>query len=417
MDISSSIPRIRPTVTFKEIFSIMFNLFKGKNIGFQEAAISRFEEAFAARFNLPRGVCFSKARVAFYFLLKSMDLKQGGEVIISAIHVADFVNMIRLAGFKPVVVDLSPNAYTIDCNDLERKINSNSALILITHLCGYATDMDKITEISKRHNVPFIEDCSQALSSQYNGQPLGVFGQAAIFSLSLLKPVCTLSGGMILSKDAVLMNKLRQENLRLQQTKKLPLISEAIKNIIIKTAVSPILFQYIVFPLMRIAMPFGDYFSRYQKTNKTVILRESMPKDFLVKFTWQQAIMGSSQLTTLEKREKERTEQGIYLYGKLKSHSNVLLPPVTERGLNSFWLFPLLVKDADKLKRFLAGHGIDSSKFLLSLLCVEKAFSQHKFECKSAGYIKDHTLFIPIYCSISRNQLDYIAGMIKKYND
>lgn len=412
-----AIPRIRLTLPLKDILSFLVNLFVFKPRVEQQLIVSEFESLFCRRYNFSRGVCFSRARVAFYFLLKNLGLKPQGEVLISAIHVADFVNMIRLAGFKPVVVDLLPNTYIIDYDDLERKINNNSALILVTHLCGYATDMDKIAEISKRHNIPFIEDCSQAVSSQFNGRPLGVFGQAAIFSLSLLKPVCTLAGGMILSKDAALLNKLRQERLRLKRADKLPLISEAIKNIIIKTAVSQILFQYIVFPLMRIVMPFGDYFSRYQKTNKTVILRNSMPKDFLVKFTWQQAIMGLSQLTTLEYREKERIGNGVYLFEKLKSHPNVLLPPVTGRCLNSFWLFPLLVKDTDKLKRFLAGYGIDSSKFLLSLLCVEKAFSQYKFECKSAGYIKGHTLFIPMYSSIKRDQMDYIVGAVEKYND
>ncbi|MDP3791596.1 MAG: DegT/DnrJ/EryC1/StrS aminotransferase family protein [Candidatus Omnitrophota bacterium] len=412
----SSIPRIRPTLPLKDIISFLANLLVFKPRPEQQGSVSEFESRFGLRYNLPPGVCFSKARVAFYFLLKNMGLKAGGEVIISAIHVADFVNMIRLAGFNPVVVDLLPNAYTIDCDDLERKVNSNTALILITHLCGYATDMDKVMEISKRRGVPFIEDCSQALSSQYSGRPLGVFGQAAIFSLSLLKPVCTLSGGMVLSKDTALLNRLKEESLRLQRAKKLPLILEAIKNIIIKAAVNPALFQRIVFPLMRMAMPFGDYFSLYQKTNKTVMLRESMPEDFLVKFTWQQAVMGLSQLTTLEGREKERIRHGIYLYRSLRSHSNVLLPPVTEHALNSFWLFPLLVKDTDKLKRFLAGYGIDSSKILLSLLCAEKAFSQYSFECMSAAHVKEQTLFVPIYYGMSEGQLDYIVGAIEKYN-
>lgn len=399
----------------KDILSFLVRLLLFRSRGEQRRTLFEFETRFSQRYDLPQGVCFSKARVAFYFLMKHLGLKPGGEVLISAIHVADFVNMIRLAGFKPVVVDLLPNAYTLDPEDLERKINSHSALILVTHLCGYATDMDRIMEISKRHQVPFIEDCSQALSARHNGRPLGVFGRAAIFSLSLLKPVCTLSGGMVISNDTALLDRLRQEALALPEAKKEPLVLEAVKNIVIRTAVNPVLFQAVVFPLMRLAMPLGDFFAKYQKTNRTVILRESMPKGFLVKFLWQQAAMGLSQLATVEARERERAGYGVSLYERLKSCPSLRLPPVAELGANSFWLFPVLVKDPDKLKRFLASKGVDSSKFLLSLLGAEKAFAQYKFECEAAACIKEHTLFIPMYGTLGRDRLDSMARVIENF--
>ncbi|HAF96154.1 MAG: hypothetical protein A2X34_08945 [Elusimicrobia bacterium GWC2_51_8] len=410
-----TVARIRPTLPVKDILSFVFRIFARKGAAGQEKIVSQFETLFAARYGLPPGVCFSKARVAFYFLLKNIGLKSGGEVLISAVHVADFVNMIRLAGFKPVVVDLAPGAYTIDYDDLERKTTDKSALMLITHLSGYATDMDRILKISAHYNIPVIEDCSQAVSSQYGGRPLGTFGKAAIFSLSLLKPVCTLSGGMVLSHDNELLDRLRRETVKLAPPLKIPLIAEAVKNIIIRMAVSPVLFHWMTFPLMRLVMPLGDYFSKYQKTNKTVILRKSIPPDFLVKFIWQQAVIGLSQLATVENREKERTEYGIYLYDRLRAHPCISLPPTIKGSLNSFWLFPILCKDADKLKRFLAGYGIDSSKFLLSLLCAEEAFKEYSYECESAKYVKEHTLFIPMYSGLTRDQLDYTVQMVGEY--
>lgn len=412
-----AIPRIKPTLPLKDILAFFLNIFAIKRKSEQEKIISDFEERFAQRYGLTKGVCFSKARIAFYFLLRKMDLRAGGEVVLSAIHVGDFVNMIRLAGFKPVVVDLKKNSYVIDYDDLERKINKNTVLILITHLSGYVTDMDRIREISHRYNIPFIEDCSQALDSYYNGQRLGTFGKAAIFSLSLLKPVCTLSGGMVISSDQELLRHLRQEQDRLNHSRKFPLIAEAIKNIILKMAVNKLLFKWIVFPLMHLTMPFGDYFSKYQKTNKTVVLREKMPKHFLVKFTWQQAVMGLSQLETLDKREKVRSEYGNYLYDNLKSNHFLTLPDKTTGSLNSFWLFPLLTKDTDKLKRFLAGYGIDSSKFLLSCLSEEEAFREFRFTCENAEHIKSHTLFIPMHLGLSKKKMDYIIQVMNKYKD
>jgi dTDP-4-amino-4,6-dideoxygalactose transaminase len=410
------IPRIQLTLPLGDLLAFLINLCVPKSQPEQTRIISDFESQFSRRYNLPPGVCFSKARVAFYFLLKNMGLKQGGEVLISAIHVADFVNMIRLAGFKPVVVDLLPGTYTMDEDDLEKKITERSALILITHLSGYVPDMDRIIKISERYNVPFIEDCSQAVSSQYNGQALGVFGRAAIFSLSFLKSICTISGGYVLSSDLDLLNRLKHERTKLRKHPKGPLVSEAIKNIIIKLAVQPLLFHWIVFPLLRLTLPLGDYFSKYQKTNKTVILRESMPKDFLVNFTWQQAVMGLSQLSTLEQREKARIAHAAYLYDHLKKLPHISLPPLVKGSSNSFWLFPILVQDTNKAKRFFVRYGIDSSKFLLSLLSEEEVFREYNFKCESAKHIKDHTLFIPMYCHIMRDQLDHIIKIIGSYH-
>ena len=94
-----AIPRIRPTIPLKDILSFIGNMFKGKNIAEQARLAEDFEKAFAARYNLPQGIAVSRARMAFYYLLRNMKLKAGGEVMISGIHVADFINIIRLAGF------------------------------------------------------------------------------------------------------------------------------------------------------------------------------------------------------------------------------------------------------------------------------------------------------------------------------
>lgn len=410
------IPRINPTLSYREISTFIYNaLIVNKDS--QEAAgiVSDFERKFSERYGFSHGLVVSKARMAFYFLLKNMNLKPGGDVIISAIHIADYVNMIILAGFNPVVVDLKENTYNIDYDDLERKITKNTALMLITHLSGYATDMARIIEISNKYNIPFIEDSSQAVSSYYQGKRLGTFGKAAIFSLSLLKPVCTLYGGMILSNDDRLMAAIRKDIAGLNPPQKLPLLMEAIKNIVLKVAVEKPIFRWCVLPLLRLTMQAGDYFSKYQKTNKTVILRSEIPKDFLVAFSWQQALMGLSQLKSLSERERKRAENGKYLYERIKSNNAVRLPSQVNGSINSFWLFPVVADNPDKLKYFLATHNIDSSKFLLSFLGEEQSFVHYKFNCNTARKIKAHTLFIPMYATLSKEELQHIVRTIEKY--
>ena len=147
-----SIPRIRINLTIKELIAFTFNLFRYKSEKASEELIEKFERSFAERYQLQRGLAVSKARIALFLLLKNLPLKNGGEVIISALHVADFVNMIRLAGFTPVVMDLQGDRYCVDYDDLERKINEKTTLFIVTHLSGYASDMKRIQLISKKFN-------------------------------------------------------------------------------------------------------------------------------------------------------------------------------------------------------------------------------------------------------------------------
>jgi dTDP-4-amino-4,6-dideoxygalactose transaminase len=411
----NSIPRMTIGLSYNELMTFIINLFQRQEAKNKEEIIAEFEKDFAALYDMPQGVVLSKARVAFYYLLKHMNLKPGGEVLISALHVADFVNMINLAGFKPVVVDLKENSYVLDYEDLEQKINGKTTLLLVTHLAGYPADMKRIKKICDRYKIPFIEDCSQAVRASYRGQKLGTFGTAAIYSLSLLKSVCTLSGGMIISSNKALLDGIRKERQRLAQPPKAHLLQEAAKNLVLKLATTPIAFKWIVMPLLGMATSTMDFFSKFQKTNKSVFHRIVMPHEFLVQYSWQQAWLGLEQLKRLAKREEQRIVHAKYLYSELSVCSSITLPKIVKGGLCSFWLFPVLTEDPNTLKKNIRKKGVDSSVPLLSVLGEEVAFEKYHFQCEHAKIIKQKTLFLPMYPELSQLALEQIVNAIKDY--
>jgi dTDP-4-amino-4,6-dideoxygalactose transaminase len=409
------IPRIRLSLKPQEILRFICNLFSNKSEKASEELILEFEQSFAARYGLKRGLAVSKARVALFLLLKTLPLKKGGEVIISALHIADFVNMIRLAGFVPIVADLQHDNYCVDYDDLEKKISSKTVLFIVTSLSGYAPNMECIQAISNKYHIPFVEDCSQAVESYYNGQRLGSFGIASIFSLSLAKPICTISGGMILSKDENLLNEIRKIVKTFNPTSKVDLALEAIKNLAIKLATSKVFFRWFTFPSLISTRKQSDLFSNYQKSNKTVVLRQEMPKQFLSTFCWQQAKLGLSQLETMEGREHKKVKAGSYLFQKIASNDKVRLPTNEKRGGNSFWLFPVIAENAIDLKHYLFQRKIDTSGLMLSCLADEPSFADLKFDSPNARKLKQSTLFLPMYSNISQVELDQIIKAMTDY--
>lgn len=409
------IPRAKISFKYGDIFKFLFGLFLPASGGRGERITQEFEEKLALNYGLSQAVVFNKARTALYFLLKNLNLKSGGEVIISAIHVADFVNIINCAGFKPVVVDVNAETYCIDYNDLEKKINYNTVLLFITHLSGMVTDMGKIMEISRSRAIPFVEDCSQAVSACYQDKKLGTFGVAAIFSLSLLKPVCTFFGGVVISSDKSLLEKVRREKEKMVVISKLPLIAEAIKHLILKLATEKIIFSLLVFPLLRIFSAPLDFFAKYQRYNKSVVCRKELPPSYFTKFTWQQASLGLNQLASLAVREEKKISNAEFLYSHLAADRSIKKIELFKTGKNTFWTFPIYVEDIADCKKYLAKHGIDSTGYLLSVLGDEPAFAHFGFTNPMASEIKKHTLLVPMYSQLTNKELEHMARAINNY--
>src|SRR5262245_32384324 len=164
-------------------------------------AIAEFERAFAARPGGARAFAASYGRMAFLYLLRALDLPAGSEIVCPALTFWVIPEIARAAGLRPVFADVDPRTFTLDPGDLERVITERTRAVVPTHLYGLPCDMDRISAIADRHGLAVIEDCAHALGARYRGRPVGPFGDAAFFSLQLLKPLNTCGGGIGVAND------------------------------------------------------------------------------------------------------------------------------------------------------------------------------------------------------------------------
>ncbi|MFD5224266.1 DegT/DnrJ/EryC1/StrS family aminotransferase [Microbacterium sp. NPDC058342] len=106
-------------------------------------------------------------------------------------------------GADLVWADIHPETWTIDPDDIERKITPRTKAIVAVHLLGLPADMRRIMDIADRHGLKVIEDCAQALDCTIDGQHVGTFGDFGCFSFHAAKTMTTLGeGGMLTVKDA-----------------------------------------------------------------------------------------------------------------------------------------------------------------------------------------------------------------------
>jgi len=166
----------------------------GENIGI-------FENKFAEYLKAKKAVSTQSGTAAIHLALYELGIGPGDEVILPVLTFVATVNPIKYVGATPVFVDVDPDTWNMDPNEIEKHITSKTKAIIPVHLYGNPCDMDKIMEISKKYNIPVIEDATESLGATYKDKFTGTFGEINAFSFNGNKIMTTGGGGMIVTND------------------------------------------------------------------------------------------------------------------------------------------------------------------------------------------------------------------------
>src|SRR6476660_5454767 len=176
----------------------------------QGPQIAEFERAFERRAGSGTAITAAYGRIAFYYMLKALDLPPGSEIIFPSLTFSVVPVPSKNKGLTVVFADVDPKTFNLDLASVERMITDKTRAMVPTHLYGLACDMDRLLEIAARHNLIVIEDCAHALGATYKGRPVGTFGTGALFSFQTLKPLNCYGGGMALVQDPAVAARVRQ---------------------------------------------------------------------------------------------------------------------------------------------------------------------------------------------------------------
>jgi perosamine synthetase len=171
--------------------------------------VEEFENSFAKYVGTKYSVATSNGTAALHLALASLGIGPGDEVIVPDLTFAATINAVLYVGAKPVIVDIDPNYWCLDPSKLEEAITSRTKAIIPVHLYGHPCDMDAIIEVAERHGLFVIEDAAEAHGAEYKDQKVGNFGHIACFSFYGNKIITTGEGGMCLTNDEELAEKMR----------------------------------------------------------------------------------------------------------------------------------------------------------------------------------------------------------------
>ena len=172
--------------------------------------VSHFETEFAKKFNVKYAVAFNSGTSTLHAALEAIGVGPGDEVLSPAITVIMDAAATIHANAIPVFVDVDPETFTMDPDDLEKKITLKSKAIIVVSIYGLPADMDRIMDIAKRHKLKVIEDNAQCFLSTYKGQLTGTIGDVASYSFENTKHLSCGEGGMIITNNSELAEKARK---------------------------------------------------------------------------------------------------------------------------------------------------------------------------------------------------------------
>ncbi len=186
-------------------------ILKGKNVSdfILGKSVRIFEESLAKYVGSKYALGVASGTDALILSLKACGIGPGDEVIVPAVSFYSSAGAVSWVNAKPVFVDVELDSFNINPNLIEKAVTSKTKGIIITHLNGRMADMNKISELAKKHNLFLIEDAAQAIGATYKGKPIGYYGDISCLSFNPSK-ILTAGGdgGAIITNSKSIADKI-----------------------------------------------------------------------------------------------------------------------------------------------------------------------------------------------------------------
>jgi len=170
-----------------------------------------FEAEFADFMGTPHAIAVTNGTAALHLACLAAGLKPGDEVILPSLTFVATANAVRYTGAVPVFADIeSSQQLTISPSAVRECLTERTRAIMVMHYAGYACDMPAILEIAAQHHLLVIEDAAHSIGSELDGRKLGTWGTVACFSFFANKNMTTGEGGMLVTGDSELAERLRR---------------------------------------------------------------------------------------------------------------------------------------------------------------------------------------------------------------
>lgn len=341
--------------------------------------IEEFEKKIAEFIGTKYALSFNSGTSALLALLLACDLKNS-EVIIPSFTFIATANAVVLAGAKPVFAESEPETFGLDIGDVRRKMTPQTKAIIPLHYGGCASrDIYKLKEICERNNLLLLDDAAESLGTTINGEKIGVFSDASVFSLCQNKVISSGEGGIVTTNNQEIYEKMkllrshgRSENGKV------------------------------------------NYFSSTEDS-------DYLELGYNFRISSISAALALAQLKKIDLIIKLRKKNAL-LFNQELSRINLVLCPIAPSGFDHFYqMYTLILPDEltrERLKEFLMNKGIQTKVYFNPVHL--KSFYKRRYGYKEGDLprteqLSKKVLTLPMSATLSESDAYYILASIKEF--
>jgi len=337
--------------------------------------VTEFERQFADYCGCEYGVGVCNGTVSLHLALVALGIGKGDEVILPTFTMIASAFAVCYTGAMPVFVDADKDTWNIDVAKIEEKITPRTKAIMPVHLFGLMCDMDAICALAKKHNLYILEDAAEAHGAEYKGRKAGSFSDIASFSFFANKNITTGEGGMLVTNNKDLYDKLHYH-----------------KNL--------------CFPL--------DGNRNY--THDDIGFNYRMSNVI--------AAIGLAQVEKANEYKAMRMANNRLYRELLKDVPGIVFQPELNEYVNVAWMNAIVVEQEkygrtkDELISYLKENGIDT-RLLFNGMHNQKALE--KYGCDMSGnypvsdFLTKNGLYLPSASNLSKEKIQHICQKIKEF--
>ena len=339
--------------------------------------IEKFEEKIAKYIGARYAVVFNSGTSALHAALLECGIRKGDEVIVPSFTFIATANAPLFVGAKPVFADIEERTFGSDPEDVKERITSKSRAIIPIHYGGCPCLIRQLKEIAEDHNMILIEDAAEAFGARIHDKKVGTFGDLAIVSFCQNKIITTGEGGAIVtdSREAYEKIKLIRSHGRLETQ---------------------------------------DYFSSTEYMDHVTL-------GYNFRMSNITAALGISQLKKVDKLIEMRRKNVEYMTKRLQNVSQVTIPSSPKDYYHVYQMYTIRVNanNRDELIKFLADKGIMTKVYFppVHLTHFYRKKLNYKTKLPLTEEVSSQVLTLPIYPTLTKEEMDYIIREIKNFFD
>ena len=362
------IPVFRPAIGHEEIANVLDALKRGEISGNFGTYLESFEQRFAAYCGCKHGIAVTSGTTALHLAVDAAGIRASDEVLVSAsTNIATALGVVHKKAI-PVPVDSENATWNLDLDLIEGLITPRTKAIIPVHLFGNPVDMDRLMTIANKHELIVIEDCAESHGATVRGRMTGSFGHMACYSFYANKVITTGEGGMVVTNDDALAERLR-----------------LLRNL-------------------------GSTQPRF--VHKVA--------GYNFRMTGYQAAIGLAQLDKIEQVIEQKRSLARRYHERLSSVRGLKLPVEAAWARNVYWMYAVVVTPEfgvprDALTARLAAQGIETRTFFCPMNqqpCLKEIPGFREVPCPVADELWRTGFYLPSTYTLTDGELDQIRDAI-----